>query len=96
MFLTWKEGLKVKIQEYIAISDPGKVEAIDNFLDASLDAKLILDELEMSEEVGKIPLHDLGGILKQYLRSGHCADNIVEDPVEVDLEEEIFLKEEGF
>ena len=57
---------------------------------------MILDELAMSDEVGKIPLHDLGGILKQYLRSGQCQDDFGEDPVEVDLEEEIFLKEEGF
>ena len=48
----------------------------------------------MSDEVGEIPLHDLGGILKQYLRSGHCQDKFREDPVEVDLEEEMFLKTE--
>ena len=56
--------ITMKIQEYITISDPGKVEAIGNFLDASLDAKLMLDELALSKDVGEIPLQDLGEILK--------------------------------
>ena len=40
---------------------------VDNFLDASLDAKLIVDEITMNEEVKNIPLTELGTILNKYL-----------------------------
>ena len=43
------------------------VEVVDNFLDDSLEAKLIVDELAMTEEVESIPLKVLGQILGQYL-----------------------------
>ena len=42
-------------------------EVVDNFLDASLDAKLIMDEIAMTEEVESIPLKVLGPILGRYL-----------------------------
>ena len=59
--------ITVKIQEYITLSDVRKVEMVDNFVDASLDAKLIHDEITMNEEVENIPLTELGTILNKYL-----------------------------
>ena len=59
--------ITVKIQEYITLSDVRKVEMVDNFLDASLDAKLILDEITMNKEVENIPRGELGTILNKYL-----------------------------
>ena len=43
------------------------VEVVDKFLDASLDAKLILDEIGLTEEVESIPIKVLGPILGRFL-----------------------------
>ena len=55
------------IQNDIIDPNSRNVEVVDNFLDASLDAKLIVDEIAMSAEVESIPLKVLGQILGQYL-----------------------------
>jgi len=57
-----------KVQKVIANSDPNKVELVDNFLEASLDAKLIQDEISLNWEVNNIPEEDLGKLLDQYIK----------------------------
>ena len=59
--------ITLRIQEYMTASDTSKVALVDNFLDASLDAKLVMDEITMTEEVENIPLNSLGQILSQYI-----------------------------
>ena len=55
------------IQNDIIDPNSRNVEVVDNFLDASLEAKLIVDEIAISAEVESIPLKVLGQILGQYL-----------------------------
>ena len=59
--------ITLTIQNYIIDPNSRNLEVVDNFLDASLEAKLIVDELAMTEEVESIPLKVLGQILGQYL-----------------------------
>jgi uncharacterized C2H2 Zn-finger protein len=60
--------ITLKIQNHIMYSESSRnAEVVDNFLDASLDAKLIMDEITMTEEVESIPLKVLGPILGRYL-----------------------------
>ena len=59
--------ITLTIQNYIIDPNSRNVEVVDNFLDASLDAKLIVDEIAISAEVESIPLKVLGQILGQYL-----------------------------
>ena len=59
--------LTKKVQEYITTSDNKKMEVVDNFLDASIDAKLIMDEIMMNEEVENIPSITLKDLLSEYL-----------------------------
>ena len=56
-----------KVQEYMTTSDNKKMEVVDNFLDASIDAKLIMDEIMMNEEVENIPSITLKDLLSDYL-----------------------------
>ena len=81
--------ITLKIQEYLTNSDPSKVEVVDNFLEASLDAKLILDEIAMNEEVEEIPLKILGQLLNQYLK---VEDN--HQSYRTDIEEILSIKTE--
>jgi len=39
------------VMSYMAKSDPQKVTVVENFIEASMDAKLMLDEIVMSEEL---------------------------------------------
>ena len=38
-----------KVQEYMTTSNENKMEVVDNFLDASIDAKLVMDEIIVFE-----------------------------------------------
>jgi hypothetical protein len=91
--------ITLKIQKHIMYSDSRRnAEVVDNFLDASLDAKLIMDEIAMTEEVESIPLKVLGPILGQYLHLQATTDSedeiisceIISDYA--DIEESIDIK----
>ena len=56
--------ITLKIQKHIMYSESNRnAEVVDNFLDASLDAKLIMDEIAMAEDVESIPLKVLVQLL---------------------------------
>ena len=48
-------------------SDNNKMGVVDNFLDASIDEKLILYEMMMNDEVENIPSITLKDLLIEYL-----------------------------
>ena len=58
--------ITLSIQDHLTSSDPRNVEAVDNFLEASLDAKLIQDELLQEEEVDKLSKNQ--GVVEHFLK----------------------------
>ena len=48
--------------------NPENMKTLDNFLEANLDAQLILDELKIDSELEKVPDKDLECLLRDFLK----------------------------
>lgn len=60
-------NMTTQVQEAMTIGDPEKIDLVENFLTATIDASLILQELELQAEVDRLPNAVLSDLLVKFL-----------------------------
>merc|ERR1719350_2640628 len=60
-------SLTSRVEEAVAASTPDKVGLVENFLSATLEARLVLQEARLQEEVEALPPPVLRSLLTRYL-----------------------------
>jgi len=69
-------NMTTQVQEAITIGDPEKIDIVENFLTATIEASLILQELELQAEVDRLPNAVLSDLLVKFL--GRQPESMVE------------------